>query len=88
MKIALIAFGNEESYGLLFVGGELLRFGQKIRFFDTEKENPEKEIVDWQPDFIFFSPIIFIKIKISFIFTWYFCYKLLFKDFSNKIQQI
>ena len=30
MKIALISFGNEESYGLLFVGGELLRFGRRF----------------------------------------------------------
>src|SRR3989338_6164796 len=57
MKIALIAFGNEESYGLLFVGGELLRFSQEIRYFDAETENVKKEVVDWRPDFIFFSPM-------------------------------
>jgi len=33
VKFALMAFGNEESYGLLFVGGELLRLNQSIRFF-------------------------------------------------------
>jgi len=35
VKFALIAFGNEESYGLLFVGGELLAHGQTIRFGDA-----------------------------------------------------
>ena len=30
MKFALICCGNEESYGLLFVGGELLVFDQEI----------------------------------------------------------
>lgn len=57
MKVALIAFGNEESYGLLFVGGELLRFGQDIRYFDTEMEDVVKQVTDWQPGFIFFSPM-------------------------------
>lgn len=57
MKVALITFGNEESYGLLFVGGELLRFGQTIRYFDAEMKDMVKEVTDWQPDFIFFSPM-------------------------------
>ncbi|MBW1854627.1 MAG: cobalamin-dependent protein [Deltaproteobacteria bacterium] len=57
MKIALIAFGNEESYGLLFVGGELLCFGQEIRYFDAEMEEVVKNVADWQTDFIFFSPM-------------------------------
>ncbi|MDO9464822.1 MAG: cobalamin-dependent protein [bacterium] len=57
MKVALITFGNEESYGLLFVGGELLRFKQKIRYFDAEMEDIVAQVVLWQPDFIFFSPM-------------------------------
>lgn len=57
MKVALIAFGNEESYGLLFVGGELLIFKQKIRWFDAEMKDVVKEVLDWQPDLIFFSPM-------------------------------
>ena len=57
MKIALITFGNEESYGLLFVGGELLYLGQEIRYFDAENEFVAKEVINWQPDFIFFSPM-------------------------------
>lgn len=57
MKIALIAFGNEESYGLLMVGGELLRYDQEIRFFDAEEDNIIKQVCAWEPDFIFFSPM-------------------------------
>ncbi len=57
MKIALIAFGNEESYGLLMVGGELLYNKQEIRFFDAEEENVINQVCKWKPDFIFFSPM-------------------------------
>ena len=57
MKFALICCGNEESYGLLFVGGELLEFNQEIKYFDAEKEEISKEIIEWFPDFICFSPM-------------------------------
>jgi len=57
MKIALVAFGNEENYGLLIVGGELLCFNQEIKFFDAEEENVVSQVCDWSPDFIFFSPM-------------------------------
>jgi radical SAM superfamily enzyme YgiQ (UPF0313 family) len=56
-KIALICFGNEENYGLLFVGGELLLFGQEIRFFDAQLADIADAIVAWQPDSLFFSPL-------------------------------
>lgn len=56
-KIALICFGNEENYGLLFVGGELLLHGQDIRFFDAQQNDIADSIVAWQPDFLFFSPL-------------------------------
>lgn len=56
-KIALICFGNEESYGLLFVGGELLLHDQEIRFFDAEADNVLDDIIDWCPDLICFSPL-------------------------------
>lgn len=59
MKFALICFGNEESYGLLFVGGELLLFDQKIKYFDAEQDKDVvKKIYEWKPDFICFSPMI------------------------------
>jgi radical SAM superfamily enzyme YgiQ (UPF0313 family) len=56
-KIALVCFGNEENYGLLFVGGELLLSGQEIRFFDAQSADIADSIVTWQPDFVFFSPL-------------------------------
>jgi radical SAM superfamily enzyme YgiQ (UPF0313 family) len=58
-KIALVCFGNEESYGLLFVAGEILEYNQEIRFFDSEIGDVEivKDIIDWLPDFVMFSPM-------------------------------
>lgn len=56
-KIALICFGNEENYGLLFVGGELLFFGQEIRYFDAENGTTINDVAAWRPDFVFFSPL-------------------------------
>ena len=57
MKFALIAFGNEESYGLLFVGGELLEHNQVIHFFDAEESDVVEKVVKWEPDFIMLSPM-------------------------------
>jgi hypothetical protein len=57
MKFALITFGNEESYGLLFVGGELLDHHQRIKFFVGDDPNIITNVIDWQPDFICFSPM-------------------------------
>lgn len=57
MKHALITFGNEESYGLLFVGGELLLHNQQIKFFDGEDTAVAQIVSEWNPDFIMFSPM-------------------------------
>ena len=57
MKAALIVFGNEESYGLLFVGGQLLELGQQIRFFDAETDKAAEQVIAWQPDLICLSPM-------------------------------
>ncbi len=57
MRHALITFGNEESYGLLFVGGELLEHHQLIRYFDGEDNDVIENILKWTPDFIMFSPM-------------------------------
>jgi radical SAM superfamily enzyme YgiQ (UPF0313 family) len=57
MKWALIAFGNEESYGLLFVGGELLHHDQQIKYFDAEMQDIVTQVIDWKPDFVAFSPM-------------------------------
>lgn len=56
-NIALICHGNEENYGLLFVGGELLLFNQKIHYFDAQLADCVATIIAWKPDFIFFSPL-------------------------------
>ncbi len=56
MKFALVSFGNEESYGLLFAGTELKKYGD-IRFFDAEFNQVIEEIIKYQPDFICFSPM-------------------------------
>lgn len=56
-KIALICFGTEENYGLLFVGGEFLLFEQEIRYFDAENENVAEAVAEWLPDFVCFSPL-------------------------------
>ena len=53
-KSALIAFGNEESYGLSFVAGELLSLGQDFKFFEG---NCVSAVIDYRPDFIMFSPL-------------------------------
>lgn len=57
MRVALIGFGNEESYGLLFVGGELLEHDQEIRFFDAEEDDVQEQVIDWEPQFIMLSPM-------------------------------
>lgn len=56
-SIALVCFGNEENYGLLFVGGELLLYGQEIRYFDAGSSDVVADIISWQPEFVFFSPL-------------------------------
>ena len=55
-KAALITFGNEESYGLSFVGGELLENGQEIKFFDGEVADGF-EVAQWEPDYLMLSPL-------------------------------
>lgn len=56
MRHALINFGNEESYGLLFVGGELMKHRQQIRYFD-DRDAILHKVLDWKPDFVMFSPL-------------------------------
>jgi radical SAM superfamily enzyme YgiQ (UPF0313 family) len=56
MKFALVSFGNEENYGLLFVGTELHKHGE-IRFFDAEMTDPVNDIAKYKPDYVCFSPM-------------------------------
>ena len=68
MKFALICCGNEESYGLLFVGSELSLFNQEIKYFDADRgDDVIDEIMNWAPDFICFSPMIAFVDRLMFI---------------------
>ncbi len=68
MKFALICCGNEESYGLLFVGAELKIFGQEIKYFDADRgDDVINEIIDWEPGFICFSPMIAFVDRLMFV---------------------
>lgn len=58
MKHALVCFGNEENYGLFFVGSELEKFRQEIKFFDAEEDKEiVQHITQWNPDYVCFSPM-------------------------------
>jgi len=56
-KFALIHIGTHEVYGLCYVAGELAKGGHTFRWFDGEDEKVVHAIVDWNPDFICFSPL-------------------------------
>ena len=61
MKFALVSFGNEESYGLLFAATEFKKHGE-IRFFDAEFGDIVPDIVGYRPDYLCFSPMtVFFK---------------------------
>jgi hypothetical protein len=56
-KFALIHLGNEESYGLLYAGTELKKYGE-IKFFDAEMDNNFLgKIISYAPTHICFSPM-------------------------------
>lgn len=68
MKFALICCGNEESYGLLFVGAEINLFGHEIKYFDADQfDYVIDEIISWEPDFICFSPMIAFVDRLMFV---------------------
>ena len=56
MKFALVSFGNEENYGLLFAGTEFKKHGE-IKFFDAEMTDPLHDIAEYKPDYVCFSPL-------------------------------
>lgn len=56
-KFALVNFGNEESYGLLFAGSEFKRQGFEIKFYDSEMSDVVPAIISDHPDYIGFSPL-------------------------------
>lgn len=56
-KFALIHIGNDESYGMFFVAGELLRRGFQIQWFDGDCDGVVGKVAAWDPDFVLFSPM-------------------------------
>lgn len=55
----MITFGNEESLGLAFVGGELIKNRQPVRYFDGEQgvAAVTERVLDCKPRFVMFSPM-------------------------------
>jgi radical SAM superfamily enzyme YgiQ (UPF0313 family) len=39
------------------VGGELKQLGQTFKYFDAEEQDVSKRVIQWQPDFLCFSPM-------------------------------
>jgi len=56
-KFALIHIGTDEVYGLEFVAAELKDLGHYIRWFDADNSDAEDNVVDWQADYMCFSPL-------------------------------
>lgn len=56
-KFALVHLGNDDSYGLCFVAGELLRQKQSIIWLDGDEPGIVEAIQDAAPDFVLFSPL-------------------------------
>lgn len=55
-KFALIVFGSDESYGMLFAGTEFKKHGD-IKFFDGDDIDCISSIISYLPDYICFSPM-------------------------------
>ena len=59
LKWCLVHIGNDMSYGLAFVAGELLRMNHKIMWIDGDDniEILNKKVKDFAPDYICFGPL-------------------------------
>jgi len=59
MKWCLVHIGNDITYGLAFVAGELLRMKHKIIWIDGDEkiESLNKKVKDFNPDYICFGPL-------------------------------
>ena len=59
MKWCLIHIGNDITYGLAFVAGELLRLKHKIIWLDGDDniEQLNEKIKDYKPDYVCFGPL-------------------------------
>ena len=56
-KFALIHMGTDEVYGLEFVAGEIKKQGHRIRWFDGDIDAAVDQVIDWQADYMCFSPL-------------------------------
>lgn len=56
-KFALIHMGTDEVYGLEFVAAELKKHGHRIRWFDGDFDAAVDEVIDWQAEYMCFSPL-------------------------------
>ena len=59
MKWCLVLVGNDITYGLAFVAGELLRMNHKIFWIDGDEDIKElnKKIKDYNPHYVCFGPL-------------------------------
>ena len=59
LKWSLVHIGNDITYGLAFVAGELLRMKHKIMWLDGDEdvEKLNKQIKDFAPDYVCFGPL-------------------------------
>ena len=59
MKWCLVHIGNDITYGLAFVAGELLRMKHEIMWIDGDDkiEDLNKKIKDFSPDYVCFGPL-------------------------------
>ena len=59
LKWCLVHIGNDITYGLAFVAGELLRMNHKIMWLDGDDniEILNKKVKDFAPDYICFGPL-------------------------------
>jgi radical SAM superfamily enzyme YgiQ (UPF0313 family) len=57
MKFALVHFGIDESYGLMFVAQEIRKCGHDFQWFDGDAADVTDRIVEAAPDFACFGPM-------------------------------
>ncbi len=56
-KFALIHIGTDEVYGLEYVATEVKQAGHLIRWFDGDNPDAIDEVIEWQAEFMCFSPL-------------------------------
>ena len=56
-KFALMHIGSDELYSLEFVAAEIKKMGHEFQWFDSDASNYVKDVIDYEPDFLCFSPL-------------------------------